>query len=76
MVNETALNAIRMGSITDIIGELAIVADEMPKIDATGLTQTPTQAPLLQAENRIGAIDVRLPVIDAKNVFFDSIINL
>lgn len=49
-----------------MIGELAMVADEIPKIEATGLTQTPTHAPLLQAENRIGAIELRLPVIDDK----------
>lgn len=74
MVKDTALNAIKMGSNVDTIGELAIVADETPKSEATGLTHTPTQAPLLQAEKRIGTTEVILPVIEDAIDFFPVII--
>lgn len=57
------------------IGEAAIVADEIPKIEATGLTHTPTQAPPLQAENKTGAAEDNPPVIVVHIVFFDFILS-
>jgi hypothetical protein len=48
------------------MGELAIVAAEMPKREATGLTQTPMQAPLLQQAKNKGMMALTLPVIDAQ----------
>lgn len=69
MVNETALIAINNGSSAFITGELAIVAEETPNSDATGLAQTPTQAPLLHA-NKMGADEVNPPVIVAQIVLF------
>lgn len=62
-MNETALTAIKSGSITFINGEPAIVADEIPNKEAIGLAQTPTQAPLLQQDNKMGAVDVIPPVM-------------
>lgn len=76
MVKETALNAIKTGSIAAVIGEAAIVAEEIPNKEAMGLTQTPTQAPPLQAEKRIGRIELRLPVIVVQIVFLEVMINL
>lgn len=61
-MNDTALIAINIGSRADTIGELANVADEIPNSEATGLAQTPIQAPLLQHDNKIGAADVIPPV--------------
>lgn len=65
--------AIKMGSIALTIGEAAKLADEMPNKDAIGLAQTPTQAPLLQHDNKIGAADVKPPVSVVKNDFFGFI---
>ncbi len=62
MVKETALTAINIGSSAETIGELAKVADEMPNNEATGLAQTPIQAPLLQQDNKMGAAEVKPPV--------------
>ncbi len=62
MVNETALTAINIGSSAETIGELANVAEEIPNKEATGLAQTPIQAPLLQQDNKIGAAEVKPPV--------------
>ena len=73
-MNETALIAINKGSIALTIGEAAIVADEIPNSDATGLTQTPTHAPPLHTENRIGAIEASPPVIVVQIVFFSFIL--
>ncbi len=70
MVKEAALIAISNGSIALIIGELAIVAEETPNNDATGLAQTPTQAPLLQHANKIGADEVNPPVMVVQMVLF------
>ncbi len=70
MVNETALIAINSGSNTFMTGELAIVAEETPNSDATGLAQTPTQAPLLQQANKTGAEEVNPPVIVVQMVLF------
>ena len=67
--------AISKGSIALTIGEAAMVADEIPNKDATGLTQTPTQAPLLQTENKTGITEVTPPVILVQNDFFASINN-
>lgn len=70
MVNETALIAINNGSSTLITGELAIVAEDTPNKDATGLAQTPTQAPLLQHASKIGADEVTPPVMVVQMVLF------
>ena len=75
MVKDTAQMAISKGSIALTIGEAAMVADEIPNKDATGLTQTPTQAPLLQTENKTGITEVTPPVILVQNDFFASINN-
>ena len=69
-MNETALIAISMGSSKLTKGELAMVAEDTPNKEATGLAQTPTQAPLLQQDNKIGAVDVSQPVILVQNDFF------
>ena len=53
-----------------------MVADEIPKIEATGLTHTPTQAPPLHAENKIGAAEDKPPVIVVQIVFFDFILTV
>lgn len=66
--------AINNGSSALTIGEAATVAEEMPNNEATGLTQTPTQAPPLHTENRIGAADARPPVIVVQKDFFPSIV--
>lgn len=55
-----------IGSNTPTQGEPAIAAEETPNKEATGLAQTPTQAPLLQQANNMGAAEVRPPVILAK----------
>ncbi len=73
MVNETALIAINKGSIAPNTGELAIVAEETPNNDATGLAQTPTQAPLLQQASKIGAVEVNPPVMVVQIVLFSFI---
>ncbi len=65
--------AINKGSNTLIKGEFASVADDTPKNDAIGLAHTPTHAPLLQHDNKIGAADVMPPVRDVHNDFFVSI---
>ncbi len=75
MVNDTALIAINKGSNAITKGELAIVAEDTPKSEAIGLAQTPTQAPLLQHDNKIGAAEVRPPVIDAQRDFLAFIFN-
>ena len=62
MANETALIAINKGSSAFTNGELAIVAEDTPNSDAIGLAQTPTHAPLLQHDNKIGAAEVSPPV--------------
>jgi hypothetical protein len=54
------------------MGDAATVADEMPKSDATGLTHTPTQAPPLHTENKMGAAEARPPVMVVQNDFFPS----
>ncbi len=64
MVKETALNAIKIGSMTLISGDVANPAVEIPNNEATGLAQTPTQAPLLQQANSKGMMELTLPVID------------
>jgi hypothetical protein len=56
-----------------IKGDAAIVAEDIPNKDATGLRQTPAQAPPLQHERRIGAADESPPVIVVHNEFFDFI---
>jgi hypothetical protein len=76
MVKDTALTAIKMGSSAETIGELAKVADEIPNKEATGLAQTPMQAPLLQHDNKIGAAEVNPPVRVVQIDFFESIIIL
>lgn len=68
-MNETALNAMSMGSIAFSIGELAILAVEIPNNDAIGLAQTPTQAPLLQHAKNNGIIELKLPVIEVQTDF-------
>jgi hypothetical protein len=73
-VNDTALTAISTGSITLIHGELAIVAYEIPNKEAMGLAQTPTQAPLLQHDNRIGAAEVKPPVMLVQSDLFPFIL--
>ena len=73
MVNDTALIAISKGSKALTRGELAIVADETPNKEAIGLAQTPTHAPLLQQDKRIGAADVNPPVILVQIVFLGFI---
>lgn len=76
MVNETALAAIKMGSIIPIHGELARVAEDIPKSEAIGLAHTPTHAPLLQQAKRMGAAEVKLPVMDVQIVFFAAMVVL
>jgi hypothetical protein len=49
-----------------------MVADETPNKEATGLAHTPTHAPLLQHDNKIGAADVKPPVIVVQIVFLFS----
>lgn len=56
------------------IGEAAMVADDMPNNEATGLTHTPTQAPPLQTENKMGATEASPPVMVVQIVFFSFII--
>jgi hypothetical protein len=46
-----------------------MVADETPNKEATGLAHTPTHAPLLQHDNKIGAADVKPSVIVVQIVF-------
>lgn len=75
MVNETALIAINSGSNALINGELAMLAELIPNSDATGLAQTPTQAPLLQHDNKTGAAEVNPPVKVLQIDFFDCIVN-
>ena len=75
MVNETALIAINNGSKALTNGELAIVADDTPNKDAIGLAHTPTQAPLLQHDNKIGAAEVNPPVMLVQIDFLFSMIN-
>ena len=64
------LTAINTGSKALTIGELARADEEMPNKEAKGLAQTPMQAPLLQQESRIGAVEVRPPVMLVQIVFF------
>ena len=52
-----------------------MLAELIPKSDATGLVQTPTQAPLLQQDNKTGAADVNPPVMELQIDFFDCMIN-
>ena len=73
MVKETAQMAISKGSKAFTIGEAATVAEEIPNKEATGLTHTPTQAPLLQTENKTGMNEVIPPVMLVQNDFFASI---
>ena len=42
----------------------------MPNKEAKGLAQTPMQAPLLQQESKIGAVEVIPPVMLVQIVFF------
>jgi hypothetical protein len=70
MVKEIALKAINTGSKMLMMGELASVAEETPNKDAIGLAQTPTQAPLLQHDNKTGVADVKPPVMLVQNDFF------
>jgi hypothetical protein len=50
------------------------VAVETPNSDAMGLAQTPTQAPLLQQDNKIGAAEVNPPVILVRIDFLGFIV--
>jgi hypothetical protein len=50
-----------------------MVADDTPIKEAMGLAHTPTQAPLLQHDNKIGAAEVKPPVMLVQIDFFDSI---
>ena len=75
-MNETALSAIKTGSTILIQGELAMAAEETPNSEAMGLAQTPTHAPLLQQANKMGAADVKLPVIEVQIVFLVFIFRL
>jgi hypothetical protein len=50
-----------------------MVADDTPNKEAIGLAHTPTQAPLLQQDNKIGAADVKPPVMLVQIDFFDFI---
>ncbi len=52
-----------------------MLADDTPNKEAIGLAHTPTQAPLLQHDNKIGATEVKPPVMLVQIDFFDSIIN-
>lgn len=70
MVKETALTAINTGSSALMIGELARAEEETPNNEAKGLAQTPMQAPLLQQESKIGAVEVSPPVKLVQIVFF------
>lgn len=65
-MNDTALKAIKRGSRMAVTGEAAMVAAEMPNKDATGVTQTPTQAPPLQHANKMGTAAVTPPVIEVQ----------
>ena len=67
--------AINNGSKALTSGELAMVADDTPNREAIGLAHTPTQAPLLQHDNKIGAAEVKPPVMLVQIVFFEAIIN-
>ena len=66
--------AINSGSKALTKGELAIVADETPNKEAMGLAHTPTQAPLLQQDNKIGAAEVNPPVMLVQIDFLGFII--
>lgn len=68
--------AINTGSSVLMSGELASVAEDTPNSEATGLAQTPTHAPLLQQDSKIGAADVNPPVMDAQNDFLAFIMLL
>ena len=50
-----------------------MVADDTPNREAIGLAHTPTQAPLLQHDNKIGAAEVKPPVMLVQIDFFDFI---
>lgn len=52
-----------------------MVAEDTPNIEAMGLAQTPIQAPLLQQDNKMGAADVRPPVMLVQKDFFAFILN-
>jgi hypothetical protein len=66
--------AINKGSKALTKGELAIGADETPNNDAMGLAHTPTQAPLLHQDNKIGAVEVNPPVMLVQIDFLGFII--
>ena len=68
-MNETALRAINNGTIAFTRGELAILALEIPNNEATGLAQTPIQAPLLQQAKNNGMTELILPVMVIHIVF-------
>ena len=56
--------------------ELAVVAVEIPKREATGLAQTPTQAPLLQQAKNKGNRELTLPMSDVQIDFSLFIIKI
>ena len=66
MVKETALRAIRIGTMALNNGELAKPAVEIPNKEVIGLAHTPTHAPLLQQANNKGTMELKLPVIDVQ----------
>lgn len=70
MVKETAQRAINKGSSALTNGEAAMVAEEIPNNEAIGLTHTPTQAPPLQTENKMGATELSPPIKVVQIDFF------
>ena len=66
--------AINKGSSTPKSGDEAMAAVDTPNSEARGLAHKPTQAPLLQHTNRIGAAEEMPPVILANIDFLVFII--
>ena len=70
MVKETALMAMSNGSSALTKGELARADEETPNNEASGLAQTPIQAPPLQQESNIGSAELKPPPKLVHIVFF------
>jgi len=58
------------------MGDAINPAVEIPNSDATGLAQTPMQAPLLQKAKKRGIIELMLPVMDVQMDFILFIVML
>lgn len=61
-MNDTELKASSNGTIALKSGDAVKLALDIPNNDATGLAQTPTQAPVLQHAKNRGMIELILPL--------------